>query len=177
MADDNNQRPYRPNETRATSQAAPASGNDPLAELARLIGQSDPFAEFGRDGARRAAPAAPTASSADWSPQSVNSPAPPADTRVPPTQPDLSHGQPFGAQNFEQPRYGAASFASGAGLYRTEADAAYAATPGQEGHAGDAYYSGEQHDVEDDDFYDDAPPPRRMGIIAIAAVFGLAVIG
>src|SRR3978361_2334777 len=25
-----------------------ATGNDPLAELARLIGQSDPFAEFGR---------------------------------------------------------------------------------------------------------------------------------
>ena len=28
-------------------------GNDPLAELARLIGQTDPFGEFGRDTARR----------------------------------------------------------------------------------------------------------------------------
>ncbi|MEI9805857.1 MAG: hypothetical protein WDN48_17515 [Pseudolabrys sp.] len=28
-----------------------------MAELARLIGQNDPFAEFGRDGARRAPPA------------------------------------------------------------------------------------------------------------------------
>lgn len=178
MADDNNQRPYRPNETRATPQAAPASGNDPLAELARLIGQSDPFAEFGRDGVRRAAPAAPAASSTDWPPQTVNYPASPADPRVPPTQPALSHVQPFGAQNFEQPRYGAASFASGAGLYRTEADATYAAGPSQEGQSGDAYYSGERRDVDEDDFYDDAPPPRRrMGIIAIAAVLGLALIG
>ena len=29
--------------------AAKPSGNDPLAELARLIGQTDPFAEFGRE--------------------------------------------------------------------------------------------------------------------------------
>ena len=33
--------------------ASAGSGSDPLAELARLIGQNDPFSEFGRDGARR----------------------------------------------------------------------------------------------------------------------------
>ena len=54
MADDYNQRPYRGNE-RPARPSAPA-GNDPLAELARLIGQNDPFSEFGRDGSRRAAP-------------------------------------------------------------------------------------------------------------------------
>ena len=31
---------------------------------------------------------------------------------------------------------------------------------------------------EEQDFYDDVPPPRRrMGVLAIAAVFALAVIG
>ena len=48
MADDSNAR-YRTNDPyrRGPAQTAPAS--DPLAELARLIGQNDPFAEFGRD--------------------------------------------------------------------------------------------------------------------------------
>ena len=58
MADDQTQRPYRSNEPPARGAPAatpPASGSDPLAELARLIGQNDPFAEFGRDGARRVA--------------------------------------------------------------------------------------------------------------------------
>ena len=55
MADDNTFRSYRPDDPyrRAAEPARPsdADGGDPLAELARLIGQSDPFAEFG---ARRA---------------------------------------------------------------------------------------------------------------------------
>jgi hypothetical protein len=45
MADDNDQRLTRNPYARTASKAA--SGNDPLAELARLIGQTDPFAEFG----------------------------------------------------------------------------------------------------------------------------------
>jgi hypothetical protein len=35
-----------------------------------------------------------------------------------------------------------------------------------------------QYGAEEEDFYDDAPPTkRRMGVMAIAAVFALAVIG
>jgi len=52
MVDDRTQRPFGSNEP-ARAAAAKPSGNDPLAELARLIGQNDPFGEFGRDGARR----------------------------------------------------------------------------------------------------------------------------
>ena len=34
------------------------------------------------------------------------------------------------------------------------------------------------HEAEDEDIYDDAPPPRRrIGVVAIAAVFALAVVG
>jgi hypothetical protein len=44
MADDHSQRAYRSNEY---APIKAGQGNDPLAELARLIGQTDPFAEFG----------------------------------------------------------------------------------------------------------------------------------
>ena len=70
MADDNPLRSYRSNDPYrraggATSQGDRAGGSDPLAELARLIGQTDPFAEIGR-----AQPGAQTSPSAapDWEP-------------------------------------------------------------------------------------------------------------
>ncbi len=154
MADDQNQRPYRSNETlpRATPAASAASGSDPLAELARLIGQNDPFAEFGRANARRAAAPPPTV---NWSAP----PAPPA------AQPSAS----------EAPLYGAPD----GFLYQDDAETAghpAADTGGFEpdpNHPSNAQLAGEE-----EDFYDDVPPAkRRMGIMAIAAVFALAVIG
>jgi SPOR domain len=150
MADDQNQRPYRLNETlpRATP-AATASGSDPLAELARLIGQTDPFAEFGRDNARRAAAPPPTA---NWS-------APPA------AQPLAPEAPPFGAAD----RF----------LYQDEAETSDHPATDTGGFEPDPYHpSNAQLSGEEADFYEDVPPTkRRMGIMAIAAVFALAVIG
>jgi hypothetical protein len=59
MADDSNFRSYRTPEPRTRAaepprSSAPAGAGDPLAELARLIGQNDPFAEFGRNSPRHA---------------------------------------------------------------------------------------------------------------------------
>src|SRR5262245_56370206 len=58
MADDHTLGPYRSTDPqrRASEPAQPneQAGGDPLAELARLIGQSDPFAEFGRSSRRTA---------------------------------------------------------------------------------------------------------------------------
>ena len=48
MADDNSAR-YRSNDPFGRGPAPAAPANDPLAELARLIGQNDPFSEYGRD--------------------------------------------------------------------------------------------------------------------------------
>lgn len=51
MADDHYSRPPRPSNPLARPQSerrAPPSGGDPLAELARLIGQSDPYAAYSR---------------------------------------------------------------------------------------------------------------------------------
>ena len=56
MADDNSAR-YRSNESFGRGPAAPAT--DPLAELARLIGQNDPFSEYGKDTRPAAAPPQP----------------------------------------------------------------------------------------------------------------------
>ena len=55
MADDNSAR-YRSNDPFGRGPASATPANDPLAELARLIGRNDPFAEYGRARAGAAAP-------------------------------------------------------------------------------------------------------------------------
>lgn len=190
MADDNNQRPYRTNETRATPTAASPSGNDPLAELARLIGQSDPFAEFGRDVPRRAAPAAETPSTWQAPPsaptyapaQATPEPRPPASNVYGASAPqpaDMPPVQPFGMPRQDAQRYNSSSFDSGGGLYRTGSETpAYAAAGAQGDSYADPYFRDDQHDGGEEDIYDDVPPPRRrMGVVAVAAVFALAVLG
>jgi hypothetical protein len=184
MADDNNQRPFRPGDARATPTANAAGGNDPLAELARLIGQSDPFAEFGRDNTRRAGTAeqqsnwsAPPTAPAYNSQQTSDPRSPLSPYGASALQQEPAQG--FGAANYQQPGYDGFAFNSGTGLYRTGNEpSAYAGAPGQgEGYSGEGVYQeGQPHD--DTDFYDDAlPPRRRIGVVAIAAVFALAVVG
>ena len=67
MADDNNAR-YRSNDPFGRGPASAAPANDPLAELARLIGQNDPFAEYGRDARAPAQPAPRTSARYDSDP-------------------------------------------------------------------------------------------------------------
>lgn len=182
MADEHNQRPYRGNDAsqRAGSGGASASANDPLAELARLIGQNDPFSEFGRDGNRRAAAAPRQAEPAqDFTRQPFGS-APlvgDADAYPPDSQPQAfapayapdgqQQQQPvsgYGVPDHDVPGYGAPGYeASG-----------FPVAP-----AGQAYEDAfaPRHGAGDD-YYDDVPPNRRrIGILAIAGVFALAVIG
>ena len=79
MAEDQFQRPYRASEPPVRAQGK-TPGSDPLAELARLIGQTDPFAEYGRESARRAP--APQPERSDWSREPTGTPYA-ADQRVP----------------------------------------------------------------------------------------------
>src|SRR5499425_1090411 len=82
MADDNTLRPYRSSDPhrRAAEPARPseeASARDPLAELARLLGQSDPFAELGRSNSRerqQEAHDAPATAPEDWQGAPVREP-------------------------------------------------------------------------------------------------------
>jgi hypothetical protein len=159
MADDQIQRPNRTNEASARGASA-TSGSDPLAELARLIGQTDPFGEYGRENARRAAaPQAPT-------------PAPnfvPNEYQAAPTAPAKTPLRPYAA---------AAPNATALDLNQSEEEApGYTA---EEAYEADGYdeHQPPPHIGEQEDLYDDLPPPRRrLGILAIAAVFALAVIG
>lgn len=124
-----------------------ASGNDPLAELARLIGQNDPFAEYGRETARRAAqqPAAPALAA---------------------HQDDYAAPEAYSPQHYQQ-----------AETFQPRAQVP-GYPPDDAGYEHEAEYQTNTHSgAEDHDFYDDVPPRRRMGILAIAAVFALAVIG
>ena len=177
MADDHTQRSYRSNETIARTGQARGSSQpaaDPLAELARLIGQEDPFGDFGRGSPRRAARAAePTT---DWAP-------PPAETYAP--QPHHQAGN-----NAMPSQAGAAPYQSEpaipAYLMQRVAAHTYAQQPaypqdayGQEGYAQQDFAAAPQLGPEEhQDVYDDLPPERRrMGVVAIAAVLALAVVG
>jgi SPOR domain len=150
MADDHTQRPTR--SSQPPLRPGSPSGNDPLAELARLIGQNDPFAEYGRDAVRGAPAAAPPAYEEEHhaAPPTQAAPFPPA--AAPPS--------------YAQPGYDEATYAP--------ADA-YAQTSGYE--QGPYYPNNPSSEAEEEPFYDDVPPRRRLGILAIAAVFALAVIG
>jgi len=190
MADDHNQRPFRTNDPysrgAAPASSNPSGGNDPLAELARLIGQTDPFSEFGRDNARRAPappaveqrpqPAAPAYAAPVYGAPGYHTSAP--------TQPQASplqardHQQTF--PGFEHPAAIPQGYAGGNDQYRGGYDA-QAHAPAQQlasGYDDDAYYQDQQPPEGDQDYYDEGPAPRRrIGVTAIAAILTLAVVG
>ena len=166
---DQTSRPYGSSPARTGNGAAPQNAVDPLAELARLIGQTDPFGEYMRDKPRQA-PAEPVRSFPDF-------PAPPRAPREPSREPSWEQARGFGQQPAPsvQPQYS----------YPEQGFAAETAAAGFD-HAGQRYqsetstpgYYDERSAHAGDDVYDDAPPVRRrIGILAIAAVFALAVLG
>lgn len=196
MADDQSQRPYRASEPPVRSAAKP-TGSDPLAELARLIGQTDPFAEFGRETARRAAAPQPT-ERAGWDSQPLGSPfAPQAGARSPASaqrpagngyyaarpvgteQQPMAASHNYGGQSYGRQSYGGAPLPS-AEHYQDEQDA-HGYPPEHTGYEQAGYeQDGYEHDPHhaEEEYSEDVPPSRRrLGILAIAGVFALAVIG
>jgi hypothetical protein len=204
MADNHNQRTNRANGAPAHEAHA---GNDPLAELARLIGQNDPFSEFGQNrepGDRRAAQQQ-TPPSLDWpaapAPQRQPRPEAPQRQETPSRAAEPPH---YGAPDFSRQTYGGAPIVAGPNVYEVEPQVPGRAVPGYgpPGHeapgyempgygapggyqasgfpagADEAGYEHAPFPAQDaNDYYDDAPPRRRFGILAIAGVFALAVIG
>lgn len=156
MADNHTQRNFRSNEAGRTAAEGSSHGsNDPLAELARLIGQNDPFGEYGRE---RVKPGATTARA--YTRYDSNGGSEPHS--------DEHYGQPPpSTQEAHQTDWGPVP-----GYPEPHPDAsAYEQSPLQ---PGDAPYS----EGEEDYYDEDRPPPRRrVGVLAIAAVFALAVIG
>lgn len=164
MADDQIQRTYRPAAAPVRGNAGvSATGSDPLAELARLIGQTDPFAEFGRENARRPAPTPAAAQPPSFGPSDYfDAPSAPP-PRPAPLQPPPAYAPP----------------PSVARQANTVAPGAFPPPGAPPGFGTDAYHLGHaEHAPDDAGYYEDPPQPkRRIGVIAVAAVLALAVIG
>ncbi len=189
MADDTYSRGYRNDPQGRDGAGASGPSTDPLTELARLIGQSDPFAA-GANRDRRPDPRDPQ-SSQDW----------PGSESPNPQYPDQHrdrHEPSFEGRGSEE-SYADRGYPDAGGYDDQHAqsdhgyqDGAYArpAAPGYDaplrshsdteaqGHEMPYFGANEHGPGQDDDFYEDEPAPRRRGgLITVAALVGLAVIG
>ncbi|MDP2411749.1 MAG: SPOR domain-containing protein [Pseudolabrys sp.] len=188
MADDQSQRPFRSNQARPD---ASAPGSDPLAELARLIGQTDPFSEFGRHNARQSA----SRSTASQQPAPIEYAPRPAESvaRTPSALSDrdfyaaqdaepqlpLPEVPPYTPAGYGRQTYGSAPLATGNDLYQVENELpAYQEVPAYQDAADGGYETDPYQRDHQQDPYDDVPPSRRRtGIVVIAGIFALAVVG
>lgn len=205
MADDHTLGTYRSNDPhrRASDPVRPneqAGGSDPLAELARLIGRSDPFAEFGRSSSRQAgrqavaqAQAASSAPESQW-----HTPAREDEQHF--GSDDASPRDPYGTSGVNDPGYGYATAHEGEegvadnrvydevplaadhqGRYEDGHlhESEQYAEQLQEGYDGDPYY---QDDAplapHEDEMYDDPPRAGRRGsLTTVLALVGCALLG
>ncbi len=184
------------------TQRTPAKGeSDPLAELARLIGQTDPFSNFGRanqpmpprqsDPYHRpepepepeideAAPAGPP----PWMQRAAQQEAAPQldfDTSVhplrryaaahPPAEPEYHEAPPFAADTDPHPPADPARYDDA--LYGQPDPDTYEAQQQDAAYADDpyAYQDGYGEEAEED------RKPRRGGMMTVVAVLALAVVG
>jgi hypothetical protein len=178
-------------------------GRDPLAELARLIGQADSYPESGaRESydSTRSTSVATVPADVDWAAEEddaardahldqryAQQPAPAESYQsYPPHERSYETQAPAGGRYFS----GQAGQFNG---FRGEADAyEYDEPPplppahhlqgyGVASHPDDGYEADEApHDdaYATDEYYDEAPRPRRRsGLVAVAAIFSLAVVG
>ncbi|MGB8578345.1 MAG: hypothetical protein WCD56_17520, partial [Pseudolabrys sp.] len=181
MADDQFQRPFRASEPPVRG-AAKNLGSDPLAELARLIGQTDPFGEFGREPPRRAAASQPAGTPyAEQTGVDPRAPVPPprfggngyyaARSAPGDQQSDVAqddHGQSYGRQS-----YGRTPSTTDDELYQADHEAR-----GYPLNQADYAYEQDVAHHAEEEYYDDVPTSRRrLRIMAITGVLALAVIG
>jgi hypothetical protein len=192
MAEDTRKRPDFSSDY---SSPAREPGNDPLAELARLIGQSDPFSDLKGRGSLRN-PLDTMRSDDRPAPEWLARPAPPADRHddqyadEPPAAPhddyradsyqtpddhgyapqdqydDTARAQP--AYNGGRAPVGEAYDVGGGNQYRV-------ALPAADDYDEDSYYAEDGHMPPHEDGV--VAARKRGGLITIAAVLGLAVIG
>src|SRR4029079_11359170 len=184
MADDQSQRPYRASEPPPV-RGSGKTGSDPIAELARLIGQTDPFGEYGRETARHSPPAQSAARAAWNQPLGtsytaqysgdapVPAPAPRyADDSYPAAPASPLIPQDYGSQRYEHQPYEAQPPAGEADHYEAE-QASQRFPLGQSDYQQDFY---DQAPVEEEYYEDAQPSRRRIVVMAIAGVAALAVI-
>ena len=175
---------------------APRAESDPLAELARLIGQSDPFGNLGR-GQQAAPEAAPAYHEHDrYEPQQEqfedDAPAgpPPWMQRITQqnAQQDFDTSQhPVLRRAAVYPNPPPAQHAEPETYHQTDPnrydDALYGQAPHDQGAYGDGQYPAGQYQDEPYGYQDgygeesDEAPRRRGGLLTVIAVLALAVVG
>ena len=191
---DNNFRSYRGRDSLApddVNSPAREGAADPLAELARLIGQTDPQGERGRY--EDAAPGRdwPADDYADQynrvQDRYVQPPPLPADpypSRAP--QPSGYENEPAASSRyFSGPAAKFGGFRQDGSDYVPVDDAQYGnepvppfvAAPSEHGYGVDEQEHHGDQAYGADDYNDEAPIPRRGGLVVVMAVLGLAVIG
>jgi hypothetical protein len=199
---DNNFRSYRGRQTPAPERAGAAAsgGNDPLAELARLIGQSDPYAERQYDAqARRQAADEATPPGADWPEEDEIERAHAAEEHYPQESAAAAPAhQDYAAdpEDYEPEQSVPESYYSGPsgtyGGYRQGADPRSLREQRQSAgsrsvpdfltsgpHEG-AEFAEPEHDAGETYAHEDYYQPsrrRRGGLVVVMAVLGLAVVG
>jgi cell division protein FtsN len=168
--------------------------NDPLAELARLIGQDDPFRNARPAPRRESSPqpyAEAPASAPDWLARRGGTDAHDAPSVASPAHYDDAHYEQDArfAPRAPQPRYEEAprydephqdaAYRDGAhhdnadGYEAADYDAAY--DPAHSDHA-DHYYADDGHPQNYNEV-DEQPARRRNGLVTVAAVLGMALLG
>jgi hypothetical protein len=195
MADNNSFRTYRSKDPyrRAPEPAHEPAGSDPLAELARLIGQNDPMADFGSGHSLPAQPAgyASREAAPQWPP------APPSAQYAPAAHTPGYDNYAPADDGYDSPLAALAARAEARRADRQQPVAPRYESEGQlETHADDRMHAQDEHahahsneeepyyeneaplDPSEDEMYDDAPHPIRRGGIATAlALIGCAVLG
>ena len=151
MAQDSNFRAVRSEQPYSGSPAQDGRANDPLAELARLIGQDDPFAGVSRPASRASAQG--------------------------PQQPDDQHAPEWLTRRAPEHYAGYDDQSADAQHHAGYDDPQYQHDPryqDPQANAAEEYYDDGQYYA--DDAYE-APPKRRSGLKIIAAVLALGLLG
>lgn len=178
MADQNNPRQYRAYDPRQRAGMAgdgqPNGGSDPLAELARLIGQNDPFIEFERNLARgdvQHGHPAQTPHSQDWAPE----PAPPPEAYGP--GPGLDADASAAAQTAAHyPHAHPAQHPAAAYEQYPDQGAAYPADANQQDY--DPYDDADGLALDEAEYHEQQERKRRRRRLAtVIAILVLAVVG
>ncbi len=196
---DNNFRSYSNRDSRARAEPLRDSASDPLAELARLIGQGDPYAErnSGRSADDAATPGFDWAANEDYAEPQGHAEEHYAPPPLPPASyPAYAHGeQDHGEQDYEpEPPVAEQYFSGSAAKFNgfggdAELEQLGPVLPPRQLPAFmsparperyDAEASGLAQEAGEDygDYYDEPPRPRqRGGLVVIMAVLGLVVVG
>ena len=175
MPDQNTSRSYRSHEPQSyggsTADDGRGGGTDPLAELARLIGQTDPFADLERERHRTAQPQpAPEQYPQQYYPADPQAAAQPQ--AIPQSYASVDpQAQGYDLQAYEQQGYDPQAYAA---AYQEQGYAPHEYPPGYED-----YYSYDGVPLDEIAYHEEMERKgqRRRRIVMVAAVLALVVVG